>query len=129
MSCGWIKCRRKALLAFEKSTHDVEEQLKEVQFSIIEMAHTALGCLEVLKKKELLLATLLMTQEEFDKLAADREKLIVELAALASNNDPHFSETPNELIVGAANNQNISAIASSDTSRGRGRFMTGEEGV
>jgi hypothetical protein len=40
------------------------------------MAHTALGHLEALKKKELVLAALTMTQEEFDKLAADRNELI-----------------------------------------------------
>jgi hypothetical protein len=33
------------------------------------MAHTALGHLEVLKKKELVLAMLTMTKEEFKKIA------------------------------------------------------------
>ena len=60
----------------------------------------------MLKKKELLLAALLMTQEEFDKLAAEREKLIVESAALASNGDPLIFDAPNELIVGAADIEN-----------------------
>ena len=35
-------------------------------------------------------------------MAAKREKLIVELAALASNGDPLIFDAPNELIVGAA---------------------------
>ncbi len=112
--------------AFKKWTHNDEEKLNEAQSNIIEMAHTAISHLEVLKKKELLLAALLMTQEEFDNLTADREKLIVELA---SNNDPLISDAPNELIVGAANIQNTCAIASSDTSRGGGGIMVGEQGV
>jgi hypothetical protein len=80
-----IKRRRKAPPAFEKWTHNNKEKLNEVQSNVVEMAHTAIGHLEVLKKKELLLAALLMTQEEFDNLRSDWEKLIVELA---SNNDP-----------------------------------------
>jgi len=50
-----------------RPNNDDEEQLKEAQSNVVEMAHTALGHLEALKKKELLLAALLMTQEEFDK--------------------------------------------------------------
>ena len=81
------------------------------------MAHSAIGHLEALKKKEFLLAALLMNKEEFDNLTADREKLIVELP---SNNDRLISDAPNKLIVGAADNQNTCAVASSDTSGGGG---------
>ena len=62
-----------------------------------------------------------MTQEEFDKLAAKREKLIVESTALASNGNPLIFDTPNELMVGDADIENNSGDSSSDTSWGRGR--------
>ena len=64
-----------------------------------------------------------------EKLAAERKKLIVESAALASNGDPLIFHAPNELIVGAADIENNSGDASSDTSRGGKGFMVGEEGV
>jgi hypothetical protein len=64
-----------------------------------------------------------------DKMAAERKKLIVESAALASNGDPLIFDAPNELIVGAADIENNSGDASSDTSGGGKRFMGGEEGV
>jgi hypothetical protein len=70
-----------------------------------------------------------MTQEEFDKLAAEREKLIVESAALASNGDPLMFDALNELVVGTADNENNSGDASSDTYEGRKGFLGGEEGV
>jgi hypothetical protein len=52
-----------------------------------------------------------------DKLAAELKKLIVESAALASNGDPLIFDAPNELIVGAADIENNSSNASSDTRR------------
>ncbi len=52
---------------FEKWTNADDIKLLEAQSDIVEMAHTALGHLEALKKKELVLAVLTMTQEEFDK--------------------------------------------------------------
>ncbi len=64
-----------------------------------------------------------------DKLASKRKKLIVESAALASNGDPLIFDAPKELIVGAADIQNNSGKASSDTSGGGKGFMGGEEGV
>ena len=91
------------------------------------MAHTALGHLEVLKKKELLLAALLMTQEEFNQLAAERDKLIVESAD--SSEDPLIFDAPNGLIVGDAGIEHDGGDASSDTSGGGGEFMGDEEGV
>ena len=62
-------------------------------------------------------------------MAAEREKLNVESAALASNGDPLILDAPNELIVVAADIENNSGDASSDTSGGGGGFMGGEEGV
>ena len=50
----------------------------EAQSDIVDMAHTALGQLEALKKKELTLAAMMMSEDEFDKLAANQKKLIVE---------------------------------------------------
>jgi hypothetical protein len=42
-----------------------------------------------------------------DKLADELKKLIVESAALASNGDPLIFDAPNELIVGAADIENL----------------------
>jgi hypothetical protein len=50
----------------------------EAQSNVVETKHTALGQLKVPKKKELLLAALTMSQNEFANLSAEREKLIVE---------------------------------------------------
>ena len=47
--------------------------------------------------------------------------MIVEPAALASNCDPLIFDAPNELIFGAADIENNSGDASSDTSGGGGR--------
>ncbi len=62
-----IKRRGRGPPAFNKWTHHDVEQLMEAQCDVVEMAHTALGHLVALKKKELLLAALLMSQEEFDQ--------------------------------------------------------------
>ena len=122
-----IKRRGKAPPAFDKWTHHDKEQLMEAQCNVVEMAHTALGHLEALKKKELLLAALLMSQEEFDQLAAERDKLIVESAD--SNDEPLIFDAPNELIVGDADIESDGGDASSDTLGGGGGFMGVEEGV
>ena len=63
--------------SLEKWTDADNIKLLEAQSEVVEMAHTALRHLEALKKKELVLAALTMTQENFDKLAADRNELIV----------------------------------------------------
>ena len=47
-----IKLRGKAPPAFNKWTNNDEEQLKEAQSDVVEMAHTSLGHLKALKKKE-----------------------------------------------------------------------------
>jgi hypothetical protein len=59
----------------------------EAQSNIVKMKHTALGQLKALKKKELLLAVLTMSQYVFANLAVRREKLIVEslIVDLAKN--------------------------------------------
>ena len=70
----------------------------EAQSDVVKMAHTALGHLEALKKKELVLAALTMTQEEFHKLSADRNELIFK----SSGDDHPTSDAPipaNELVV------------------------------
>ena len=87
------------------------------------MAHTALGHLEALKKKELVLAAITMTQEEFDKLAADRNELIVE----SSGDDHPNSDAPipaNELVVALSD---LFTDKSVDTS-GNDGGVVGEEG-
>ena len=89
------------------------------------MAHTALGHLEALKKKELVLAALTMTQEEFDKLVADRNELIVE----SSGDDHPNSDAPipaNELVVALAD---LFTDESVDTSGNDGGVVEEEGGV
>ncbi len=56
--------------SYEKWTHEDEVKLEEAQSDVVEMAHTALGHMVALKKKELLLAAREMSQEEFDQLVA-----------------------------------------------------------
>ena len=97
---AWVAIvnRGKAPPSFEKWTDADDLKLLEAQSDVVEMAHTALGHLEALKKKELVLAALTTTQEEFKKLAADRNELIVE-----SSGDDHPTSDAlipaNELVV------------------------------
>ena len=90
------------------------------------MAHTALGHLEELKKKELVLAAMTMSNEEFDQLVAQRNQLIVE-SAVASG-DAHINSDapilPPELIVNSTMTTND---ASTDTSGDRGGVVGGED--
>ena len=51
-------------------------KLEEAKSDIVEMAHTALGHMVALKKKELLLAARDMSQEEFNQLVAARSEMI-----------------------------------------------------
>ena len=111
--------------SFEKSTDADDIKLLEAQSDVVEMAHTALGHLEALKKKELVLAALTMTQEEFDKLAADRNELIVE----SSGDDHPNSDAPipaNELVVALSD---VFTDESVDTSGNDGGVMGDEGGV
>ena len=108
---------------FEKWTNADDLKLLEAQADVVEMAHTALGHLEALKKKELVLAALTMTQEEFDKFAANRNELIVEY----SGDDHPTSNAPipdNELVVAMFD---LFTDNSFDTSGNDGGVM-GEEG-
>ena len=61
---------------YEKWTHEDEVKLEEAKSDIVEMAHTALGHMVALKKKELLLAARDMSQEEFNQLVAARSEMI-----------------------------------------------------
>jgi hypothetical protein len=75
------------------------------------------------EEKELVLAALTTTQEEFDKLAADRNELIVE----SSGDDHPTSDAPipaNDLVVALSN---LFTNKSFDTSGNDGGVM-GEEG-
>ena len=69
-----IKNRGKAPPSFEKWTDGDEEKLLEAQSDIVDMAHTAIGQLEALKKKELTIAAMTMPKDEFEKLCADQKK-------------------------------------------------------
>ncbi len=66
---AWLSIvdRGTAPLLFEKWTDTDNIILLKAQSDIVKMAHTALGHLEVMKKKEVVLAMLTMTQEEFNK--------------------------------------------------------------
>ncbi len=75
--------------SFEQWTNDDDAKLLEVQSDIVEMAHMALAHLEELKKKELVLAAMRMMDEEFQKLAANRNALIVDSAA-SGDDHPNF---------------------------------------
>jgi hypothetical protein len=76
--------------SFKQWTNNDDAKLLEAQTNIVEMAHMALGHLEAFKKKELVLAAMAMTDKEFGKLAADRKKMTVELAAVSSDDHPNF---------------------------------------
>ena len=73
-----IKSSRKAPPLFDRWTDADEEKLLEAQSDFVEMAHTAIGHLEEMKKKELALAAITMSQEEFDKLVEQRTALVAE---------------------------------------------------
>ncbi len=64
------------------------------------MAHTHLGHMKALKKKELVLVARTMLQEEFDQLVADRHSLIVDSMCVST------STSANKLIVGSPANSN-----------------------
>jgi hypothetical protein len=105
-----IKNRGKAPPLFKRWTDGNKEKLLEAQSDAAKMAHTVLGHLKVLKKKELLLAALMMSQNKFDKLAAEREKLIIESSLSAEgNNHPNFYSTSpaHVLIVNWAKNTTV----------------------
>ena len=112
---------------YERWTGVDDAKLLEAQSDIVEMAHTALGHLEELKKKELVLAAMTMSNEEFDQLVAQRNQLIVE-SAVASG-DAHINSDapipPPELIVNST--MTTSNNASTDTSGDRGGVVGDED--
>jgi len=65
---GRIVSSGKPLLSYEKWIELDELRLEEAQSDVIEMAHTALGQMEALKKKELVLVEHAMSEEEFNQL-------------------------------------------------------------
>ena len=98
----------------------------ESQSDIVPMAHTAVGQLKALKKKELTLAAMTMPEDEFDKLCADRKKLIVESSSSVEGNDPHDTVAPildSMLIVDSTNN------TTADTLDNDGQVMVDEGAI
>ena len=89
------------------------------QSDIVDMAHTAFGQLEALKKKELLLSAMTMPKDEFEKMCADRKKLIVESSSLTDTVAP-----PLPLLIGnSANNTTV------DTLDNEGQVMVDEGAI
>ena len=92
------------------STHKKSLQnhiLLQAQFNIVDMAHTALGQLEELKKKELLLSALMMSHDEFKQLAADQENLIVDSSSLPNTVAPNPASL---LIVDSVDNTTVNML-------------------
>jgi hypothetical protein len=106
--------------SYERWTEVDDAKLLEAQSDIVEMAHTALGHLEELKKKELVLASMTMSNEEFDQLVARRNQLFVESAVASGNTPPEVTVT---LTATAGDN------ASTDTSGDGGGVVGGEDGL
>jgi hypothetical protein len=100
-------------------------KLLEAQSDIVEMAHTALGHLEELKKKELVLAAITMSNEEFDQLVIQRNQLIVELAVASGDNHINSDALilPPKLIVNST--MTTGNNASTDTFGDRGGGLWG----
>ena len=84
------------------------------------MAHTALGHLEELKKKELVLAAMTMSNEEFDRLVAQRNQLLVESAVGSGEAQPKVTVASTAM---AGDN------ASTDTSGDGGGVAEGDDGL
>jgi hypothetical protein len=105
---------------FERWTNDDDAKLLEAQSDVVEMAHTAIGHLEELKKKELLLAAMTMTEEEFNSLAEKRSAAM----ELSSNFHPPIPEP--ELIAALIGNAIDEA---SDMSGNFDGIIGGEEGI
>ena len=114
-----IKNRGKAPPAFERWIDGNKEKLLKAQSDIVDMAHTALGQLEALKKKELTLAAMTMPDDELEKLCADQKKLIVESSSL-----PETVAPPLPLLkVNSANNTAV------DTLDNAGQVMVDEGAI
>jgi hypothetical protein len=109
--------------SYKRWTEADDANLLEAQSDVVKMAHTALGHLEDLKKKELVLAAMAMSNEEFDRMVAQRNQLIVE-----SSDDPN---QPPELIVHSTVHLTATTgnTASIDTSGDGGGVVGGENGL
>ena len=77
--------------SFEKWTDANDSELLNAQSDVIKMAHTAIGHLEVLKKKYLVLGARMMTQEEFEKIVSNRNHFVT------STRTPHRRPRPPNL--------------------------------
>jgi len=106
----------------ERWTEVDEAKLLEAQSDIVEMAHTALGHLEELKKKELVLAAMTMSNEEFDRLVAQRNQLFVNSAVAVGS-----GEVQPEVTV--ASTATAGDNASTDTSGDGGGVAEGDDGL
>ena len=71
------------------------------------MAHTALGHMEELKKKELVLAACAMSQEEFDKLVAARNEATFDLFFASVGDDDGDGTDANGANIQNADTANI----------------------
>jgi hypothetical protein len=106
---AWLRIveSRKVPPPFEKWTVADDLLLEEAQSNIVEMAHTHLGHMEALKKKELLLAARAMSQKEFDELVADRYASISETIFESIVNSTTSDAPPeNELAVESHHDSN-----------------------
>jgi hypothetical protein len=106
--------------SYERWTEVDEAKLLEAQSNIVEMAHTALGHLEELKKKELVLAAMTMSNEEFDRLVAQRNQLFVESAVGSGEAQPEVT---------VASTATAGDNASTDTSGDGGGVAEGDDGL
>ncbi len=83
-------------------------RLEEAQSDVVEMAHTALGQTEALKKKELVLAARAMSEEDFNQLVLARsdggavvtDEGIVNSISNGDSNDGLAVENPDVLNIG-----------------------------
>ena len=104
--------------SFKRWTDAKDAKLLEAQSDVVEMAHTAIGHLEELKKKELVLAAMTMTEEEFNAIAEKRSALICE------SQNIHSPIPAPELIVASI----ASAIDESSDMSGNADGIMGGEG-
>jgi hypothetical protein len=98
---------RKSPPSFEKWTDEDEVRLEEAQSDIVNMAHTALGHMEELKKKELVLAARAMKREEFDKLVAAQNEATFDLFFASVDDDDGDGTDANGAIIQNADAANI----------------------
>jgi hypothetical protein len=100
---AWLQIieQKKVPPPFEKWTDADDRKLEEAQSDTVEMEHTHLGHLEVLKKKELMLSVRAMSEDEFAQLTSSRNQSIIDSNTSASEAPP-----ANELIVASIHSSN-----------------------